>query len=60
MFRDVLIAFLDGAIAGLVFSFIGNILNSYLPGLPSFISSAIVIGVLVLIVDLILREAIKF
>jgi len=60
MFRDLLIAFLDGAIAGLVFNLIGPTLATYLNSLPSMLSSAIILGVLVLVVDLILREAIKF
>lgn len=54
MFKNLLRLFLDGAVAGLIYSFIGDL--NFLPSLPLGITNAIVIGVLVLVIDYILHN----
>lgn len=51
--------FLDGVLAGIIFNLAGNFVLVYLPSLPFGISSAFVIGILVLIIDFILREVVR-
>ena len=56
MLKDLVIAFLDGLVAFLIFNLVGGFVLGYLPNLPFNIGSAILFGILVLIVDYILRE----
>jgi len=63
MFRDFFVPFLDGLLAGLAYHFVsGNLFGinvvALIP-LPQFASSAIVFGILVLIIDYILRDVIR-
>lgn len=55
MLKDLIRAFLDGAIAGILNTFFGGYVTSYIP-LPALLSNAIVLGILVLIVDYILNR----
>lgn len=56
MLKGLLRAFLDGAIAGLLYNFVGGLIASYLPPLPFGLSGAIVLGILVLVIDYILQN----
>ncbi len=56
MLKNLLRAFLDGAIAGILYNFVGGMIAAYLPPLPFGLSGAIVLGVLVLVVDYILQN----
>jgi len=56
MLKGLLRAFLDGAIAGILYNFIGGFIVVYLPPLPFGLSGAIVLGVFVLIIDYILQN----
>jgi len=54
--KGLLRAFLDGVIAGILYNFIGGLIAGFIPPLPFGLSSAIVLGILVLIVDYILHN----
>jgi len=56
MLKGLLRTFLDGAIAGILYNFVGGMIVGYLPPLPFGLSGAIVLGILVLIVDYILQN----
>ncbi len=56
MLKGLLRAFLDGAIAGLLYNFVGGLIASYLPPLPFGLSGAIVLGIFVLVIDYILQN----
>lgn len=56
MLKNLLRVFLAGAIGGIIYNLIGGLLTTYLPSLPFGFSSAIVLGILVLIVDYILQN----
>lgn len=55
MLKGLIRPFLDGVIAGILNFYVGTLISSFIP-LPPIISSAISMGILVLIVDFILRE----
>lgn len=59
MLKALLRTFLDGVIAGLLYFNIGGFIVALLPPLPFGFSSAIVLGILVLIVDYILQNIAK-
>lgn len=59
MLKNLLRAFLDGVIAGILYNFIGGLVAGFLPLLPFGLSGAIVLGILVLIVDYILSNFAK-
>lgn len=54
--KGLLRAFLDGAIAGILYNFAGPLIAGFIPPLPFGLSGAIVLGILVLIVDYILKN----
>lgn len=56
MLKGLLRAFLSGAIAGILYNFVGGIIVGFLPPLPFGLSSAVVLGILVLIIDYILQN----
>ena len=59
MLKNLLRAFLDGVIAGVLYNFVGGYIVLFLPPLPFGLSGAVVLGILVLIVDYILSNFAK-
>ncbi|MBI1979110.1 MAG: hypothetical protein HYS62_03580 [Candidatus Aenigmarchaeota archaeon] len=59
MLKDLLRTFLDGAIAGILYNFVGGLISTVIPPLPFGLSAAIVLGILVLVVDYILKNLAK-
>lgn len=60
MLKNLLRLFLDGVIASIIYNFAGFMIVGFLPALPFGISSAIVIGILVVVVDYILQNLLRF
>ncbi|MEM5797249.1 MAG: hypothetical protein QXD72_02975 [Candidatus Aenigmatarchaeota archaeon] len=56
MFKNLLRAFLDGVIAGILYNFLGGFIAGFLPPLPLGLSGAVILGIFVLIVDYILQN----
>ena len=56
MFKDLLRTFLDGVIASVLYTLLGGFILPILPPLPFGLSDAIFFGVLVLIIDYILKN----
>lgn len=59
MLKDLLRLFLDGVLAGIIYNFAGGYVVGFLPQLPAGIAGAVVIGILVLIIDFILKDAVR-
>ena len=60
MVKELIEAFFAGVLSYIIFTLVGSFLLSKLPQLPFGLMAALIFGILVLIVDFIFRETIKF
>ncbi len=60
MLKNLLRLFLDGVIASIIYNLAGFTIVGFLPSLPFGISNAIVIGIVVVVVDYILQNLLRF